>query len=38
MLLIMMVGHEKPAHTEVSSSVEINSGASGHEQAATKTE
>lgn len=34
----MMMGPQNPAHTEVSSSVEIHNGVSGHEKAATKTE
>lgn len=34
----MMMDHENPAHTELSSSVEIHGGVSGHEKAATKTE
>lgn len=34
----MMMGPQNPAHAEVSSSVEIHNGVSGHEKAATKTE
>lgn len=34
----MMIGHQNPAHTEVSSSVEIHNGVSGHEKAAIKPE
>lgn len=34
----MMMGHQNPAHAEVSSSVAIHNGVSGPEKAATKTE
>lgn len=37
-LMGMRMSHENPAHTERSSSVDMHSGAAGHEKTATKAE